>query len=117
MRLSFHDRCPPRNQVNPSECDEAMSAQIESNEYCAQIQNADGPFKRCVLSVGEDTVNMYMGNCAYDVCAAAPEGTDAMKNAACQSLNAFAALCEVNSVAPSLTWREDTNCGNILFIH
>lgn len=109
------DRCDPRVQPNPPGCDASTTTTIDSNDYCGQIQNPDGPFARCVES-GGNIFELYMENCRYDVCAASPDGTDAMKVAACSSLKAFEAICGSKSLPPDDEWRQTTNCGNCIYL-
>lgn len=98
--LSFwHNSCNPSATVPPP-CDPAQELGFEN--LCKVILANQGPFAACHGSVPPQS---YLESCVYDQCATA--GNMAQF---CQSLEAYAAACELQGVALG-EWRNETQCG------
>ena len=111
-----HCRCTSPDE-DPPTCDEEMAAVVQSNTYCGLIQDdsPNNPFRPCINAAGSNAEG-FMENCEYDVCANQPD-TDLMKEAACNSLYAFAAKCQDLGIL--VDWRSAAGCGkfNIIPLH
>ena len=103
-------RCTSSDE-DPPECSSALAAVVKGNAYCGLIvdESANNPFKPCINAAESDSAG-FMTNCEYDVCANQPD-TDLMKEAACNSLNAFAAKCQDLGIV--VDWRAAAGCGEI----
>ncbi|XP_039197436.1 IgGFc-binding protein-like isoform X7 [Crotalus tigris] len=89
--------CSP---VVPTPCDPVQEAVFE--DLCEVILSSNGPFTECHGSIPPQ---LYFESCVYDLCA-----TGGDKEQLCNSLEAYAAACEVNG-ADLGDWKKDTVCG------
>lgn len=71
-------------------------------DLCKVILSSNGPFTECHGSIPPQ---LYFESCVYDQCA-----TGGDKEQLCNSLEAYAAACEVNG-ADLGDWKKDTVCG------
>ncbi|KAL7991163.1 hypothetical protein Chor_012818 [Crotalus horridus] len=88
--------CSP---VVPTPCDPVKEAVFE--DLCKIILSSNGPFTECHGSIPPQ---LYFESCVYDQCA-----TGGDKEQLCNSLEAYAAACEVNG-ADLGDWKKDTVC-------
>ena len=73
-------------------------------------KSASNPFSVCINDAASNAQD-FMENCQYDVCANQAD-KDLMKDAACNSLNAFAIRCQDLGIL--VDWRTTAGCGKLI---
>ena len=107
------NRCNPFCPPEP-ECDNATVALIQSmNCSCGYILDLDGPFSECARL---PFAAVFMEWCIMDVCVVADQGEEAMRRAALEILETFAAVCEEHLAGPTENWEEMPECSEYLAI-
>ncbi|ESO93802.1 hypothetical protein LOTGIDRAFT_74717, partial [Lottia gigantea] len=93
--------------VSPSiECAKSTKKVVSRDDSCGMIRKTDGPFAKCIESLGTDVMN-YFDECTYDACSYEGSPED-IKGSVCKSLEAFAADCEDAGIV--VRWRTANFC-------
>lgn len=95
-------------KVNCQQCDQLKAEVYQRNNACGLMATATGPFAPC-----HDRVNSqpYVNNCAFDMCI-----VDGDRDALCQNLQAYAAVCQQAGVQ-IMPWRNESFCCEFIFIN
>jgi hypothetical protein len=87
-----------------------------SNQWCGQIRNVDGPWSECLKSMSKESIEFNLNACALDLCLF--ELSNELEKKRCQTLAEFALTCrqlaERLNQTWSSTWRARLDCRNFI---